>query len=253
MTEVTETATSAEVYARQRDDDWSTFVAGSGAPADHWEIWKDESFDWRPEISFFQPVGVDHPDLLEPIQPLLDVLEGMEEIDLPPLSFLHLRSLRIGFLRAEDIMWSQVESYYVNAAPRIHKVAPFSIHVGGISAHEDALYLGVDDGFALRELRRQVALGVPKIHTSMREQGVSWPDDDPFVPEIPFAYFTGRGDRRAVIEAVESYRDADLGTYEQTMYKLGRIGSDPQIHYPSLDVIAEIRLLGDDHRKGYHN
>ena len=244
---------SSEAYARSRERDWAAFSAGSGPPADHWEVWAKESFDWRPEISFFQPVGGDYADLGERLEPLREALEGLAEIELPPLAFLHLTCLQIGFLRAAGIYWSQVETFYVNAAPRIHRIEPFTIRVGGISAHEDGLYLGVDDGFALREVRRQVALGVPTVAQAFKEAGVEVGDTDSFVPEIPFAYFTGRGDRARVIEAITPHLETQLGEYEVKLIKLGRIAPDPGIHYPDLDVVAEIVLFGKDHRRGYHN
>ena len=35
--------------------------------------------------------------------------------------------------------------------------------------------------------------------------------------------------------------------------KLARVPIQPHDHYLDLDVIAEIPLLGAQHRKGYHN
>lgn len=243
----------ASAYARKRERDWAAFVAGSGPLPDHWERWAEESFAWRPEISFFQPVGLDYPELAERVQPLRDALGGLEEIDLPPVEFLHLKCIQVGFLRAADIYWSQVETFYVNAAPRVHRIEPFRIRVGGVSAGPDALYLGVDDGLAFREVRRQVALGVPKIGQVFREAGVETGEADPFVPEIPFAYFTGKGDRARVAEAIGPHLGAELGEYPVSHVKMGRVAPDPDIHYPALDVVAEIVLFGKDYRKGYHN
>ena len=240
-------------YAAKRERDWEAFASGAGPPASHWERWAEESFDWRPAISFFQPVGNDYPDLAERIQPLFAALAGLEEVELPPASFLHLTTLQVGFLRAADIYWSQVETFYVNAAPRLHRLEPFRIRVGGVSAGADALYLGVDDGLVLREARRLIALGVPKVHQVLREAGIPTGEADPFVPEIPFAYFTGKGDRARVIEAIAPHREADLGEYPVSHIKMGRIAPDPDIHFPDPDVVAEIILFGKDHRKGYHN
>ena len=180
-------------------------------------------------------------------------VDGLEEIDLPPPAFLHLKCIQVGFLRAAGIYWSQVETFYVNAAPRLHRIEPFKIRVEGISASEDALYLGVDDGLAFREVRRQVALGVPKIGQVFKEAGVETGDADRFVPEIPFAYFSGRGDRARVIEAIAPHLDAQLGEYPVSHIKMGRVAPDPDIHYPNPDVVAEIILFGKDYRKGYHN
>ena len=240
-------------YAAKRRRDWEAFTSGSGPLASHWERWAEESFDWRPAISFFQPIGKDYPDLAERIQPLFDALEGLEEVELPPASFLHLTAVQVGFLRAADLYWSQVETFYVNAAPRLHRIEPFSIRIGGVSAGLDALYLGVDDGLVFREARRLIALGVPKVYQVFREAGIETGDADAFVPEIPFAYFTGKGDRARVIEAITPHLDADLGEYPVSHIKMGRIAPDPDIHFSDPDVVAEIILFGKDHRKGYHN
>lgn len=253
MSEQADPTPDTSHYAEKRARDWEAFTTGSGPPASHWELWAEESFDWRPAISFFQPVGNDYPDLAERIQPLFDALEGLDEVELPPASFLHLTMLQIGFLRAADIYWSQVETFYVNAAPRLHRIEPFSIRVGGVSASADALYLGVDDGLVLREARRLIALGVPKVYQVLREAGIPTGDADPFVPEIPFAYFTGEGDRARVIEAIAPFLDVELGEYPVTHLKMGRIAPDPDIHFPDPDVVAEIILFGKDYRKGYHN
>jgi hypothetical protein len=243
---------SAE-YAIRRAEDWATFTAGSGPGGDHWAQWAQHSHDWKNTIEFLQPVGLDYPSYLDPLEPLLDTLRGLEEVDLPPMEFTHLTMLRLGFMMSTDILWSQVESFYANAAPRIHRIAPFSVRFRGISAHDNALYIGVDDDHAFREVRRQVKLGVAKASEAMTTDPDVTSQGDGFRPVIPFAYFTGRGDRRRVIEAVASYREVDLGEHAMTHIKMGRVSSDPDIHYPPIDVVAEMGLLGAAYRTGYHN
>jgi len=247
------TTDAAAEYAARRAEDWATFTAGSGPGADHWEIWAETSFQWKNAVEFLQPVGLDYAAYLDPLRPLLDRLGSLDEVDLPPLESTHLTVLRLGFLMSSDILWSQTESFYVNAAPRIHRVPPFSIRIGGISAQPDALYLGVDDGHAFREVRRQIRLGVMKAAEMLKHDPDWSPEQDRFMPVVPFAYFTGRGDRARVIEAVAPYLDTQLGEYPVTHIKMGRVSSDPEIHYPGMDVIAEIGLLGQEYRKGYHN
>ena len=244
---------TSEEYVQRRKVDWAAFAAASGPPSDHWALWEEESFGWRPEISFFQPVGADYPELVERIEPLRAALEGIPGIDLPRPEFLHLKFLQLGFLRAADIYWSQVETFYVNAAPRVHRVEPFSLDVRGVSAREDAIYLGVDDDYSLREVRLQIGLGVPRATQVFKEKGIKTGDEDDFVPDIPIAYFTGAGDRAAIIEALTPHLEADFGSHAVTKVKMGRIAPDPEVHYPDVDVVAEIALLGKDHRKGYHN
>jgi hypothetical protein len=248
------TTIDTSVYRLRREQDWAAFVAGSGPPADHWALWEETSFGWRPEIAFFQPVGTDYPALVERIEPLRSALGAIGGVELLPAGFLHLNYLRLGFLRAVDIYWSQVETFYVNAAPRLHRVAPFDVHVGGVSAREDLVYLGVDDGMVFREMRRHIALGVPKAGQVLKEAGIKpGIEDDPFIPEIPIAFFAGGGDRSAIVEALSPFLDADFGNYRVTHAKLGRAAPDPDVHFPDLDVVAEMVLYGPDHRKGYHN
>jgi hypothetical protein len=247
------TTDAAAEYAARRADDWAAFTSKSGPGADRWAAWAEMSHQWKNAVEFLQPVGLDYPSYRDPLQPLLDKLGGMEELDLPPLDATHLTVLRLGFLMSTDILWSQTESFYVNAAPRIHRVSPFSIRIGAISAREDALYLGVDDGHAFREVRRQIRLGVMKAAEMLKHDPDWSPEGDSFMPVVPFAYFTGLGDRARVIEAVEPYLDIQLGEYPVTHIKMGRVASDPEIHYPGMDVIAEIGLLGQEYRKGYHN
>jgi hypothetical protein len=247
----TQTAASTE-YAERRAQDWAAFAAAAGPPADHWAVWKQLSFDFRQGVEFAQPTGIDTPNLLEPLAPLLETLRGMEEIDLPPTEFLHYTTLRLGWLRPDDIYWTQVESFYVNAAPRLHRLHPFSVHFAGISARDDALYLGIDDGHTYREVRRQIRLGVPKAAEALRYDPAWSPEGDHYMPTLDFAFFTGRGDRRRVIEAVTPYLEADLGRQQVALIKMARIASDPQVHYQPIDVVAEIGLLGENARKGYH-
>lgn len=196
-------------------------------------------------MALLQPVGRDHPQLLEPLQPLLDVLAELEEIELPPPSFLHVPTLVVGFVTATDISFTEMESMTMRASSHIARMPPFSLRVGGISAREDALYLGVDDDFHLREVRRRAGERAPRIAQALRDDPAFAPDGgDRFMPSIPFAFFTGRGDRARVIEAVEPYRETELGECSVTHISVGRLLSDPQIRYPDPDVILEIALRG---------
>ncbi len=246
-------ADAAKEYAQRREADWASFTSASGSPGDYWEAWGEESYGWRPEISFFQPVGLDYAELIEQIEPLRAALDGLPGVDLPPPEFLHMKFLQLGFLRAVDIYWSQVETFYVNAAPRVHRVEPFSLHVAGVSAREEAVYLGVDDGYQLREVRRQIGIGVPKAQQVFKEKGIKTGPGDDFAPDIPIAYLVDGGDRAAIIDALMPYLHADFGTYPVSHIKMGRIAPDPEVHYPNIDVVAEISMLGKDYRKGYHN
>jgi hypothetical protein len=178
----------------------------------------------------------------------------MPEVEVFPTSWLHITWVRLGFLMSTDLMWSQVETFYVNASPRLHRVEPFSLRLGGISvADNERIYLGVDDGGSYREARRQAKLGVPKVYDVLRGDPDIEGDVDSFMPVIDIGCFTGSSDRRRVIEVLERYRDVEAGEISVTHLKLGRVPIQPHDHYGDIDVVAEIPMYGEAYRKGYHN
>ena len=240
-------------YAEERERHWAEFAASTAPLRDYWAEWERRSHGWRVPIEFLQPVGLDSPQFAEPLAPLLRALDALDEVVVIPVEWMHTTSIHVGFLMSTDIMWSQVESFYVNASPRLHRIAPFSLQLGGISMTEDAVYLGVDDGLVFREVRRQVGLGVPKVHQVLREDPLVTPEGDHFVPRIEIAHFTGKGERSRVVETLAPYRELDAGRLPITHVKMARVPIQPHDHYHPIDVIAEIGLLGEQYRQGYHN
>jgi len=244
---------SADEYRARRDRDWERLRGGAGALPDFWERYAERSHGWRQWIAFLQPLGRDHADLFAALEPLRERLGQVEGVELLPVEYLHATAIQIGWMMASDVMWSQVESFYVNASPRIHRVRPFTLRLGGISATEETLYLGADDGHALREVRRQVGLGVPKVSQVLA--GVDpqmTPRGDRFMPVVHLAHFCG-ADRLAVARAVEEFRELELGEIDVTHIKMARMSPDPDIRTPEPDVVAEVGLLGPAYRTGYHN
>ncbi|MEE8422400.1 MAG: hypothetical protein V3S31_06445 [Dehalococcoidia bacterium] len=240
-------------YAEQRARDWAEFEARSEPLADYWAAWEERSHGWRVPIQFLQPIGLDSPKFIEPLKPLLDALEALDEVGVIPVEWMHLTTVNVGFLMATDIMWSQVETFYVNASPRVRRIAPFDLKLGGVSVTEDGVYLGVDDGLTIREVRRQLRLGVPKVHEVLREDPQVGGDSDGYIPTVQLAHFTGAGERGRVLEALAPYREIEGGVLTQTHIKMARIPIQPTDHYSPIDVVAEIILFGEDYRKGYHN
>ena len=250
----TETGAVTAEYAEAREHDWTDFLGRRGALPDHWALWEERSFNWKVPVEYVQPLGIEAPATFEALQPLYDRLASMEEVEVVPISWLHLTWCRVGFLRAADIMWSQVESFYANSAPRLRRIPPTTLHLGGISVAEgERIYLGVDDGGMYREARRQARLGVPKVYEVMKDDPLVTADGDRFIPQVDLAYFTGKGSRERVVEALDSFRDLVVGDVTPTHLKLARMPILPYSHYEEIDVVAEMQLLGSDHRKGYHN
>ncbi|MDA0350835.1 MAG: hypothetical protein O3A10_01320 [Chloroflexi bacterium] len=247
----TDVATS---YLETREREWAAFAASTAPLPDYWAWWEEHSAGWKVPIQFLQPLGDEFKDELGALATLLETLAELDELDAPPLEWLHLTYVDVGFLRPTDVMWSQVESFYVNAAPRIRRIEPFKLHIGGLSITEDGqVYLGVEDGGNYRELRRQIALGVPFVTQKMKDDPLVTADGDAFVPRLPIAYTTGRGNRARLMEVLAAHRDIDLGEFSPPRMKLARLPIQPHDHYGAIDVVAEIPLLGADHRKGYHN
>lgn len=245
--------TDTTAYDELRASHWTEFTARSEPLTNHWTKWEKHSHGWRVPIEVLQPIGIDSPRSIEPLRPVLDMLAELDEVDVVPVEWMHVTTVHIGFLMAADIMWSEVESLYANASPRVRRIAPFSLRIGGISATEQSIYVGVDDGLSLREVRRQLKLGVPKINEVLSGDPNITMDGDGFVPSIDIGYFTGAGDRQRVIDALEAYRETEGGEITVDHVKIARLPIQPHDHYQPIDVVARIALFGDQYRKGYHN
>jgi len=185
---------------------------------------------------------------------MFEQLRAMPEVEVAPIPWLHISWVRVGFLMSTDIMWSQVETFYVNAAPRLRRVEPFTLKLGGISVVDgERIYLGADDGGTYREARKHAKLGVPKVGEVLKNDPLITPEGDRYMPRVEFGFFTGRGSRERVIEALEPYRDLVVGEIPLTHLKMARLPIQPHSHFEDLDVVAEIPMLGAAHRGGYHN
>ena len=240
---------SHQLYKQKSQDDWDYFLSSTSRLPDYWSKWEESSENWRIPIQFIQPLGLEYPEQLNPIQNLMDELAELEELEVPPLNWIHMTYIHVGFLSPLDVLWSQVESFYVNAAPRIRRVEPFSIEIRNLSISPDGrVYINIFDNGSYQELRRQISLGVPFIGKKMNNT-----ISETFIPTMDIAYTTGKGDKEKLITKLENYRSIDAGTFNLNLMKLARVPIQPHDHYLDLDVIAEIPLLGAQHRKGYHN
>lgn len=244
----------SEAYRATRERDWTAFADASDPPPDYWNWWEGHSSGWKVPIQFLQPIGQEFGSELDALNDLIQSLDASEQISTPPIEWIHITYIDVGFLRPTDVLWSQVESFYVNAAPRIRRVEPFSIHLAGLSISEDGqIYLGINDNGNYRSLRRQIRLGVPFIAQKAKQDSDVVSDEDIFVPRLPIGFTTGRGNRKQLLDMLSEYRDIDLGEFTPPHMKLARLPIQPHDHYSPIDVVAEIPLLGANHRKGYHN
>lgn len=249
-----DTTAVTEAYREQREREWNAFATSRDPLPDYWARWDERSFGWRVPVEFIQPVGLEAPDVLAKLEPLMEQLRAMPEVEVAPIPWLHISWVRVGFLMSTDIMWSQVETFYVNAAPRLRRVEPFTLKLGGISVVDgERIYLGADDGGTYREARKHAKLGVPKVGEVLKNDPLITPEGDRYMPRVEFGFFTGRGSRERVIEALEPYRDLVVGEIPLTHLKMARLPIQPHSHFEDLDVVAEIPMLGAAHRGGYHN
>ena len=244
----------AETYRDARERDWAAFAHVSDPPPDYWNWWEEYSSGWKVPIQFLQPIGQEFGSELAELNNLMQSLDSMEQVSAPPIEWIHITYLDVGFLRPTDVLWSQVESFYVNAAPRIRRVEPFSIRIAGLSVSENGeIYLGIDDSGNYRSLRRQIRLGVPFIAQKANQDPTVVSDEDMFVPRLPIGFTTGRGNRQQLLDSLSEHRDINLGEFTPPNIKLARLPIQPHDYYIPIDVVAEIPLLGANHRKGYHN
>lgn len=243
-------------------------VASMALDAGYWERWEQRSSGWKAAIEFLHPFGRDHAEAFAPLAPLFDALRALPGVEVPPVEWLHATWLHLGFLSADDIMWSQVETYYVSAAPRLRRIEARPVRFAGIALTDDGrVTLGVEDSGLFREARRQAALGATKAREALRSDAAMTPDGDTFVASIDLAYLAesprdlsergpgmpGMSAQHRMAQAIEPYRAVALPEVSPTHLMLARLAALPEQHYASLDVVAEIPMLGAQHRGGYHN
>lgn len=229
-------------------------VATMALEAGVWERWEQRSFGWKAAIEFLHPFGRDHAEAFAPLAPLFDALRALPGVEVPPVEWLHVTWLHLGFLRADDIMWSQVETYYVSAAPRLRRIEPRTVRLGGLALTADGrVTLGVDDGGLFREARRQAALGAMKAREALHSDTAMTADGDTFTATIDLAFLDAAASESTVLNIIEGYRDLVLPEVTPTHLMLARVAPQPEQHYAPLDIVAEVPMLGASHRGGYHN
>ena len=242
-------------YQARMKSDWDNFFSESedSLPC-YWEYWEEFSNSWRVPIQFIQPIGLDSHRQLESLEPLLSKLDSTTEVIVPPTDRLHITWVHIGFLMATDIMWSQVETFYVNASPRLRRVPPFSIELSGGSVDDKGtVYVGVYDSGAYRDARKQARNGVPKVYEVLRDSNEFIDGKDMFVPKLPVGHLSGKGRRENLLSLLEDWRTVEFTTIELTHLQMARVPIMPHDHYASLDVVAQIEMRGENYREGYHN
>ncbi|MDA0302623.1 MAG: hypothetical protein O2822_08860 [Chloroflexi bacterium] len=229
-------------------------VAAMALEAGYWERWEQRSFGWKAAIEFLHPFGRDHAEAFAPLTPLFDDLRALPGVEVPAVEWLHATWLHLGFLRADDIMWSQVETYYASAAPRLRRIEPRPVRLGGIALNPDGrVTLGIQDGGLFREARRQAAIGAMKAREALQSDPAMTPDGDTFAATIDLAHLDRTASGGAVAQAIEPYRDLVLPEVTPAHLMLARLAALPEQHYATLDIVAQVPMLGDQHRGGYHN
>ncbi len=242
-------------YQKKRDADWdSAFLSNSDALPNYWDYWESFSNGWRVPIQFLQPIGLDSPRGFRELEPLLSVLDKSTEVDVPPTDWMHITWVHVGFLMAADIMWSQVETFYVNSSPRLRRVEPFDISLSGISVDSDGcVYVGVSDGGQFREARKQARNGVPKVYEVLRDSSDLATGEDLFMPRVVIGHLNGEGRRDALFENLLPWKETNFGEISLTHLQIGRVPIMPHDHYAPLDIVAQIQMRGEKYREGYHN
>jgi hypothetical protein len=214
--------------------------------------YEKRTYNWKQWVGFMIPIGLKNESLLQNIHDSIKNIYDIKGIEHFPLSYCYLPIAFIGYLKPDDVMWSQVESFYANASPRIHRISPFEIESLTVSYNNETVYLSINDNYNFREIRKQLKIGVPhirKIFTENDNQVIS--DIDYFMPKVDLGYFSNT----ELSNIKKTLANTKIITQKITIDKvyLVRMASDPQINFPDPDIIAEIPLIGPDYRTGYRN
>ena len=243
---------SKEEYYQRINEDAQKFN-NIGLSEDFWENYEQKTFSWKQWIAFMIPVGLKNKDFVDSLGSQISPIKNIQGVTLFPDSYLYLPISFIGYLKPDDIMWSQVESFYVNASPRIHRIEPFEINAIEIAMSQDTIYIAFDDNYNFKEVRKQLMLGVPHINKLFKNNDSQVKEgNDHFLPKIDIAFLNQANQ----IDINNQLKKVDLkqsATLTVDYVSLVRIASDPQLKISDPDIIAEIPLMGKDYRTGYHN
>ena len=255
MSNATQDTELINFYYERMHVDWDNFFSeATDSLPNYWDYWEKFSNSWRVPIEFIQPIGLDSPRQFESLEPLLSKLDSSTEVTVPPTDWLHISWVHIGFLMATDIMWSQVETFYVNASPRLRRIPPFFIQLSGVSVDDKGVvYVGVHDSGFYRDARKQARNGVPKVYEVLRDSEEFVDGKDMFVPKLAIGHLSGEGSREKLCSLLEDWRTAEFTRIDLTHLQMARIPIMPHDHYASLDVVAQIEMRGENYREGYHN
>ncbi|MDG1990572.1 MAG: hypothetical protein P8J51_04810 [Dehalococcoidia bacterium] len=218
----------------------------------YWENYEARTYNWKQWICFMIPIGIKNVSYANQLLDAGSQLININNYDAFPTQCLYLPISFVGFLKPDGIMWSQVESFYVNASPRLHRIEPFNIQLLKIAYDEETISIVFDDNYAFKEIRHQLQLGVPHINAIYKNNDSYVKNSiDNFMPKINIGYFS-QASYQEVNSKLESVEISESKLDIDTIY-LVRMSADPQIKLPQPDIIAEIPLMGSKHRTGYHN
>tara|TARA_B100001996_G_scaffold382440_1_gene374256 strand:- start:959 stop:1771 length:813 start_codon:yes stop_codon:yes gene_type:complete len=218
-----------------------------------WENYEQKTFSWKQWIAFMIPVGLKNKEFVESLSAEITNISNIDGATLFPDSYLYLPISFIGYLKPDDIMWSQVESFYVNASPRMHRIDPFEINAIEIAMDKDTIYVAFDDDYHFKEIRKQLMLGVPHINKLFKNNDSQVEQEsDHFLPKIDIAFLNqaNQADIKVQLKKVNLKKTISLTV---DYVSLVRMASDPQLKMSDPDIIAEIPLMGKEYRTGYHN
>tara|TARA_Y100001970_G_scaffold291483_1_gene428787 strand:+ start:6272 stop:7084 length:813 start_codon:yes stop_codon:yes gene_type:complete len=243
---------SQEEYLH-RIDEYSQKFNKINETEDFWKNYEQKTHSWKQWISFMIPFGLKNEEFVENLNEAISNLGNINGVTLFPNSYLYLPISFIGFLKPDDVMWSQVESFYVNASPRLHRIDPFEISAIKIGMSSDALYIAFDDGYNFKKIRKQLMLGVPHINKIFKNQDSQVNEEsDHFLPKIDIAYLN-KAKKSDINNQLNKVNLNNMSKLTVDYVYLVRMASDPQLKINDPDIIAEIPLMGKEYRTGYHN
>jgi 2'-5' RNA ligase len=228
-------------YAAEFDEAWKRFNALLRT-RDHWR----SLFDWSEErqvLAFLVPVHSMFPHIATATAQLREDLQGLRGVEVVPPEFLHVSVQMAGTLGAADTTWSEVERLSLQAGDVIRIAAPFEMTFGPVNAFPEAAFIEVDDGGAIREIRRRLRQVWPRVLQNGAESFVSG-DEDAFLPHMSIAYFDGTANASEVGLILDRYRSESFGTVTVDNLELVMTPILEEVHFPPLETVTRWELTG---------
>ena len=215
----------------------------------YWDAWGKQSYNWKPCIELLYAFGRDHAAMFAPVEPLFTDLGALRGVEVPPLDWMRLTWLRVGFVAPMALSSIEVETFHEAVGQRLRRLEARTVRLGGIELIDNRVVLRVDDGGLFRDARREAARGLRQADEALAADPEMTSDGDNYMAGIDIAYLDANASEGEVIQAIDPYRAVDLGEVTVAKLMLARMIAQPEAHFAYIDIFAEI-LMAQSQRAG---